>query len=123
MTEPSWGTSITASRWVANAGTLRNVTPVTLPSRQSARTRMSPAGASRVSSVTGSVIGNIPVSRRAVTTHIVFVPLIPGYSTCSMITKPAAASGSDDGRTRLQFAAGKPRGSWSMRRRRSSRFA
>ena len=47
---------------------------------------MSPAGASSVSSVTGSVIGSIPVSSRTVTTHIVFVPDIPGYSTCSMIT-------------------------------------
>ena len=47
---------------------------------------MSPAGASRASSVTGSRIGSIPVSSRTVTTHIVFVPDIPGYSTCSMIT-------------------------------------
>ena len=47
---------------------------------------MSPAGASRVSSVTGSVIGTMPVSRRTVATQIVFVPDIPGYSTCSMIT-------------------------------------
>ena len=92
--------------WVANAGTLRNVTPVTLPSRQAALTRMSPAGDSRVSSVTGSVIGSRPVSRSTVTTHIVFVPDIPGYSTCSMITYPASASGWPDGRTRLQFAAG-----------------
>ena len=47
---------------------------------------MRPAGASSVSSVTGSVIGRVPVSRSAVTTHIVFVPDMPGYSTCSMIT-------------------------------------
>jgi hypothetical protein len=67
---------------------------------------MSPAGASSVSSVTGSNIGSIPVSRRTVTTHIVLVPDIPGYSTCSMITKPASASGLADGRMRLQFAAG-----------------
>jgi hypothetical protein len=62
------------------------VTPVTLPAAQSARMRMSPAGASSVSSVTGSRIGRMPISSSAVTTHIVFVPLIPGYSTCSMIT-------------------------------------
>ncbi len=86
MTVPRCGTSIGVSRWVANDGTFRNVTPVTLPSAQSAWTRISPAGDSSVSSVTGSVIGSIPVSRSAVTTHIVFVPLIPGYSTCSMIT-------------------------------------
>ena len=71
---------------VANAGTFRKVTPVTLPSRHSAVTRMSPAGASSASSVTGSCIGSIPVSSSTVTTHIVFVPDIPGYSTCSMIT-------------------------------------
>ena len=58
------------------------------PCRQriGAVTRIRPAGDSRVSSVTGSVIGRIPVSSRTVTTHIVFVPDIPGYSTCSMIT-------------------------------------
>ena len=67
---------------------------------------MSPAGASSASSVTGSVIGSIPVSSSTVTTHIVFVPDIPGYSTCSMITYPASASGWFDGRMRLQFAAG-----------------
>ena len=64
--------------WVANAGTLRNVTPVTLPSRQAALTRMSPAGDSSVSSVTGSVIGRRPVSSSTVTTHIVLVPDMPG---------------------------------------------
>ena len=62
------------------------MTAVTLPSWHAALTRISPAGASSVSSVTGSVIGSIPVSSRTVTTHIVFVPDIPGYSTCSMIT-------------------------------------
>jgi hypothetical protein len=65
---------------------LRKVTPVTLPPAQSAVTRISPAGASSVSSVTGSVIGNMPVSRSTVATHIVLVPDIPGYSTCSMTT-------------------------------------
>ena len=67
---------------------------------------MSPAGDSSARSVTGSVIGSIPVSSRTVTTHIVFVPDIPGYSTCSMITYPASASGWFDGRIRLQLAAG-----------------
>ena len=86
VTVPSCGTSIGVSRWVANAGTLRNVTPVTLPPAQVARTRISPAGASSVTSVTGSVIGSMPVSSSTVATHIVFVPDIPGYSTCSMIT-------------------------------------
>ncbi len=78
---------------MANAATLRNVTRVTFPPAQSARTRMSPAGDSSVSSVTGSIMGSIPVSSSTVTTHIVLVPDIPGYSTCSMITKPASASG------------------------------
>ena len=103
---PSCGTSTGTARCVAKAGTLRKVTAVTLPSEQSARTRMIPAGASRVSSVTGSTIGSIPVSSRTVTTHIVFVPDIPGYSTCSMITYPASAAGSAGLRMRLQFAAG-----------------
>jgi hypothetical protein len=97
---------MTASRWVANAGTFRNVTPVTLPPAQSARTPIRPAGVSRVNVVTGSVIGSMPVSRRTVTTHIVFVPDMPGYSTCSMITNPASASGRVGGRMRLQLAAG-----------------
>ncbi len=60
--------------------------PVTLPPSQVARMRMSPAGASSVISVTGSVIGSMPVSSSAVATQIVFVPDMPGYSTCSMIT-------------------------------------
>ena len=47
---------------------------------------MSPAGDSSVNSVVGSVIGSRPVSSRTVTTQIVFVPDMPGYSTCSMIT-------------------------------------
>ena len=85
-TVPRPGTSIGASRCVANAGTLRNVTPVTLPPSQVARTRIRPAGASSTSSVTGSVIGSMPVSRSTVTTQMVLVPDIPGYSTCSMIT-------------------------------------
>ena len=40
------------------------------------------------------------------TYQIVFVPDMPGYSTCSMMTKPASASGRVGGRIRLQFAAG-----------------
>jgi hypothetical protein len=86
VTVPRCGTSTGAARCVAKAGTFRNVTAVTFPSRHAARTRIRPAGASSVSSVTGSVMGRIPVSSRTVTTHIVFVPDIPGYSTCSMIT-------------------------------------
>ena len=103
---PTCGTSIGTSRWVANAGTLRNVTPVTLPPAQAAVTRMRPAGASSTSSVSGSVIGSIPVSSSAVTTQIVFEPDIPGYSTCSMITYPAWASGRVGGRITLAHSAG-----------------
>ena len=61
---------------------------MTLPSRHSARTRIRPAGASSVSSVTGSRIGSMPVSSSTVVTQIVLVPDIGGYSTCSMMTKP-----------------------------------
>ena len=56
--------------------------------------------------MTGSRIGSMPVSSSTVVTQIVFVPDMPGYSTCSMITKPASASGRVGGRIRLQLAAG-----------------
>ncbi len=59
----------------------------------------------------------MPVSISTVTTQMVLVPDIGGYSTCSMITNPASASGFAGGRITLQFAAGYPRGSRSMRRR------
>ena len=75
---------------------------------------MSPAGVSRVSSVTGSTAATMPVSMSAVTVQMVFVPDMGGYSVCSMITNPASASGCVGGSTRLQFAAGYPRGSRSM---------
>ncbi len=72
---------------MANAGTLRKVTPRDLAAARTRRvTRIRPAGDSRVSSVTGSVIGSMPVSSSTVATQIVFVPDMPGYSTCSMIT-------------------------------------
>ena len=48
----------------------------------------------------------MPVSMRAVTTHIVLCPDMGGYSVCSMITNPASAPGTVGGRTRLQLAAG-----------------
>ena len=86
VTVPRCGTSIWRSRYAANAGTLRNSTAVTLPSSHVAFTPTRPAGVSSVSSVTGSCISMMPVSSRVVTTQIVFVPLIGGYSTCSMIT-------------------------------------
>ena len=91
---------------MAKAGTLRNVTPVTLPPAHVARIRISPAGASRMISVTGSCIASMPVSRSAVATQIVFVPDIPGYSTCSMITYPASASGCVGGRITFAHRAG-----------------
>ena len=61
---------------------------VALPCSTVARISISPAGASRVSVVTGSVTSTMPVSMSAVATQIVFVPDIAGYSTCSMITYP-----------------------------------
>ncbi|MNG30909.1 hypothetical protein D3C84_1166230 [compost metagenome] len=72
-----------ASRCAANAGTFWKVTPLTLPSLHSALMRIRPAGASRVSSVTGSFIGNMPISSSTVTTEMVFPPDIIGYSICS----------------------------------------
>jgi hypothetical protein len=103
---PRVGTSIGASRCVAKAGTLLKVTPVTLPPAHAARIRMSPAGASSVTSVTGSVIGSMPVSSSAVATQMVFEPDMPGYSTCSMITYPASASGFVGGRMTFAHSAG-----------------
>ncbi len=93
---------------------MRNVTLSHLPSRTAAITRMMPAGVSSASSVTGSLTGTMPVSISAVTTQIVFEPDIGGYSTCSMITKPASASGVVGGRITLQQSAGYPRGSRSI---------
>jgi hypothetical protein len=71
---PSPGTSTCRSSANTKAGTLSKVTLTHLPSRHSAVTGTSPAGASSVSLVTGSVIGSMPVSSRAVTVQIVFVP-------------------------------------------------
>ena len=48
----------------------------------------------------------MPVSISTVTTQMVLLPDMGGYSTCSMITKPASASGFAGGRIRLQQAAG-----------------
>jgi hypothetical protein len=57
---------------------LVNCTRSTLPSRQRASTGTGPAGVSRVSVVTGSRIGNIPVSSRTVTVQMVLEPDIGG---------------------------------------------
>jgi hypothetical protein len=65
---------------------LVNVTPVTFPSLQSQRSLISPAGASRTSSVTGSVIGTMPVSSSTVAVQIVLLPDIAGYSVDSAMT-------------------------------------
>ena len=51
-------------------------------------------------------MGNMPVSSSTVTTQIVFVPDMGGYSVCSMITNPASASGVVGGRMTLQQRAG-----------------
>ena len=101
MTVPSSGTSIGTSRCTANAGTFSNVTCLTLPASTLASTAIRPAGVSSLSRVTGSSASTIPVSMSAVTTQMVLVPDIGGYSTCSMMTKPASASGWVGGRTRL----------------------
>ena len=71
---------------VAKAGTLRNVTLLDLAV---AAGRGDPDESGRRLERElgdGLGIGSIPVSSSTVTTHIVFVPDIPGYSTCSMIT-------------------------------------
>src|SRR5260370_38632698 len=117
VTVPKPRTSTLASRCVTNAGTLRDVTFRTLLWCTSASTAISTAGVSSFRCVTGSMAFTIPVSISTVTTQMVLVPDIGGYSTCSMMTNPASASGWVEGRIRLQLAAGYPRGSRSMRRR------
>src|ERR1035437_9919345 len=117
VTVPRPRTSTLASRCVAKAGTLRKVTLRTLPWCTSASTAIRPAGVSSLRCVTGSTALTMPVSISTVTTQMVLVPDIGGYSTCSMMTNPASASGWLEGRIRLQLAAGYPRGSRSMRRR------
>src|SRR5450759_1148894 len=117
VTVPRLRTSTLASRCVAKAGTLRKVTLRTLPWCTSASTAIRPAGVSSLRCVTGSTALTMPVSISTVTTQMVLVPDIGGYSTCSIMTNPASASGWLEGKTRLQLAAGYPRGSRSMRRR------
>ncbi len=56
--------------------------------------------------MTGSLTSTIPVSMSTVATQIVLLPDMGGYSTCSIMTKPAVAAGSAGGNTRLQLAAG-----------------
>ena len=123
VTVPSPRTSTGVSRCVAKAGTLRKVTLRHLPPRTSASTAIRPAGVSSFRRVMGSVTFTMPVSISTVTVQMVLVPDIAGYSTCSMITNPASASGWFEGSTRLQFAAGYPRGSRSMRRRSPSAWS
>src|SRR5262245_23774304 len=106
MTVPKPRTSTGVSRCTAKAGWFSNVTLVTLPLETSAVTAINPAGVSSVSRVIGSVTATMPVSISTVTTQIVLEPDIGGYSTCSIITKPASARGSVGGRIRLQHKAG-----------------
>ena len=68
----------------------------------------SPAGVSRVSSVTGSAMGTSPVSSSAVTTQMVLVPDMGGYSTCSRMMKPASASGRVGGNRICSWPPGSP---------------
>ena len=101
-------------------GTPSSVTRSQRPSRQVATVRTSPAAVSRTTTVSGSVIGTAPVSSSAVTTQIVFEPLIAcARSGCRMM-KPACAAGSDDSNTRLALVCGRPRGSKHRNRRSES---
>src|SRR5215471_7026560 len=95
-----------ASRCTANAGTFSKVTAFTFPCETAAWTRMTPAGVSKASFVTGSSTLTMPVSISTVTTQMVFDPDMGGYSTCSIITNPASQSGCVGGKMRLQQRAG-----------------
>jgi hypothetical protein len=114
---------MTVSRYTQKAGTFSNVTCFTLPSWHSALIAIRPAGASSTNSVTGSCIGIMPVSSSTVATAMVLPPLVTGYSTCSMMMKPAAASGCFGGTIRLQHNGGYPRGSRSISNRSWSSFS
>jgi len=72
-----------------------------LPLRQNARARTRPPGASINSSVTGSVMGTIPVSRTTVATQIELDPDIGGVSAGSMMIQPMCAAGCLGGTSRL----------------------
>ena len=83
---PTPFTSTFASSTWTKAGTFLNLTCSTLPFSQRQVRCTRPAGVSSVSSVTGSFMGRIPVSRMAVTVQIVLEPDIGGYSVDSMMT-------------------------------------
>ena len=59
---------------------------MTLPSRHWHRSRISPAGDCRTSSVTGAAIGTMPVSSSTVAAQMVLLPDIAGYSADPAIT-------------------------------------
>ena len=82
-----------------------------------ASVRTSPAAVSSVTTVVGSVIGRVPVSSSAVTTQIVFDPLMACARSAWRTMKPASARGSVEGNTRLALAWGRPRGSSVQDRR------
>ncbi len=106
-----------ASNRSAKDGTLVISMLSALPSRQTARTGTSPAGASRKNRVSGSTIGIIPVSRHTVATQMLFDPDIGGVCTGSMIRNPIAARGSFGGTSRFTWVKTPPRGSFSTRSR------
>ena len=96
---------------MAKDGTFSKVSRSTWPLEHSARTRTRPAGASSTSFVTGSTSSTMPVSSSTKAVFSVFVPDMPSYDEDSMITKPASASGFDDGRITSADRGADPRGS------------
>jgi hypothetical protein len=85
VSEPSPSSSSGASSRSAKQGTFVSSTDSHLPSRHTAVTSTTPAGASRRTVVSGSRISTIPVSSSTVATQIVFEPDIAGYSVGSMM--------------------------------------
>ena len=116
--QPSPGTSSGTSIRPAKEGRLRTVMRSALPSRHSARIRTRPPGASSTISVTGSIIGRMPLSSSTVATQIELEPDIGGVSSGSMMMKPICASGCFGGTSRLTWRKTPPRGSLSMKSRR-----
>ena len=117
---PKPGTSSGTSSASTKLGTPSSVTRSQRPSRHVAIVRTRPAAVSSTTSVSGPVMGTAPVSISAVTTQIVFEPLIACARSGCRITKPAWAAGSLDSNTRFALVCGRPRGSKHRNRRSES---
>ena len=117
---PYSGTTTSRSRASANDGTLRTRTHRTRPPSTRAVASTGPTAVSTRTTVSGSTAGRLPVSRSAVTVHIVLAPDIGRKPPCSRMMMPTSAAASSGGRTSTPHIEGCPRGSRSTSRRSQS---